>query len=127
MAQSGASSFPNAAFPVRVEKILVTGGRNFGDYERLCRVLDELKPTHIIHGGAKGADTLANQYAIARRLVLWIYPADWWTHGRSAGPKRNAAMLMDSVPHKVVAFPGGAGTHDMVKRAKDAGYEVIEG
>jgi UDP-N-acetylmuramoylalanine-D-glutamate ligase len=35
-------------------------------------------------------------------------------------------MLDVGKPDLVVAFPGGRGTADMVRRAKEAGVEVIE-
>ena len=35
-------------------------------------------------------------------------------------------MLMEGKPDLVVAFPGGAGTANMIKQARKAGVEVIE-
>ena len=45
---------------------------------------------------------------------------------RGAGPERNARMLAEGRPDLVVAFPGGTGTADMVRRAKAAGVRVVE-
>lgn len=53
-------------------------------------------------------------------------PADWKTHGKRAGSIRNQKMIDDYHPQLVVAFPGGAGTADMVRRARAAGIEVRE-
>jgi hypothetical protein len=50
--------------------------------------------------------------------------ADWNTHGRAAGPIRNQRMLDEVKPELVVAFPGGRGTADMVRRAREAGVNV---
>ena len=47
-------------------------------------------------------------------------PARWAELGRRAGPIRNQEMLDLWVPDGVVAFPGGAGTADMVARARAA-------
>jgi hypothetical protein len=55
-----------------------------------------------------------------------VYPADWAKHGRAASPIRNQQMLDEGRPNLVVAFPGGRGTADMVRRARSAGVEVIE-
>lgn len=123
-------------------RILVCGGRDYSDWPRVREVLDELavkhskhyKPTEnwlpsdltIIHGGAKGADSLADQWAAVNWSDLRVYEADWETHGRSAGPKRNQFMLEDGKPDLVVAFPGGRGTAHMVKIARDAGVPVME-
>ena len=35
-------------------------------------------------------------------------------------------MLDDGKPDMVVAFPGGRGTEDMMRRARNAGIRVIE-
>lgn len=45
---------------------------------------------------------------------------------RSAGPKRNQRMLDKGKPDLVLAFPGGDGTADMVRKAKSAGVPIIE-
>jgi len=55
------------------------------------------------------------------------YPADWETYGRAAGPIRNQKMLDSEQINLCVAFPGGAGTADMVARCKKAHrFDVIE-
>jgi hypothetical protein len=43
-----------------------------------------------------------------------------------AGPLRNYQMLEEGKPDLVVAFPGGGGTKDMVRRAVKAGVSVHE-
>ena len=55
-----------------------------------------------------------------------VYPADWKANAKAAGPIRNAEMLADFKPDTVIAFPGGRGTADMVRKAKAAGVRVIE-
>jgi len=55
-----------------------------------------------------------------------VFLANWRTHGKAAGPIRNQQMLDEGRPHLVVAFPGGTGTADMVRRAKAAGVPVME-
>ena len=52
-------------------------------------------------------------------------PAQWGKFGDAAGPIRNAKMLEEELD-LVVAFPGGAGTADMVRRSKKAGFKVME-
>lgn len=82
--------------------------------------------TTIIHGGAQGADRLALSWANRNLITEEPYNADWRKHGKAAGPIRNQRMLDEGKPDLVVAFPGGRGTADMVRRAKAAGIEVIE-
>lgn len=105
-------------------KILVCGGRGFDDYQRLASVLDQfVGVTHLIHGAARGADTLAARWAERHGIQPVACPALWDTFGRSAGFRRNDAMLALH-PDLVVAFPGGRGTEGMVRIARDAGVAV---
>ena len=80
----------------------------------------------IIHGAARGADSLADDYGSERGLRVIRYPADWNTHKKAAGPIRNRLMLTDGQPHVIVAFPGGNGTADMIRQGKKAGVPVYE-
>lgn len=111
-------------------RVLVTGGRNYTDRERLYAVLDRLHREAwidcLIQGGANGADKLAREWCEDRRVQYENYPADWESHGSFAGPMRNKQMLDEGRPHSVIAFPGGRGTADMVRKARKAGVEVIE-
>lgn len=74
-----------------------------------------------------GADTLAGDWAHGFLIPVRSFPADWEErHGKRAGPIRNQMMLEEGRPDLVVAFPGGTGTADMVRRAREAGVEVME-
>ena len=78
----------------------------------------------IISGAAKGADTLAADWAAMNWTHLEEYPADWKTYGRAAGYKRNVQMLTEGKPDLVIAFPGGTGTDMMCRLAEAVGVEV---
>ena len=79
-------------------KILICGSRNITDYERCVEYISKiiktnaLTPTVIIHGGARGADTIANTFAIQHRLPTLVFKPDWST-GKSAGYIRNGQMV----------------------------------
>lgn len=108
-------------------RLLVCGGRNFTDTFKFDSAMAVLpfKPTIIIHGGARGADTLADQWGKAHGVQPVRLDAMWDYHGnRAAGPKRNQAMLDIMKPEYVVAFPGSTGTDDMMRRAEAAGIPV---
>jgi len=118
-------------------RVLVCGGRDFADLGAVWSQLDTLHnlPQHlggegpitrIIQGGALGADRLASQWASSNGVRQLEYPADWRANGKAAGPIRNQAMIDDGKPDLVIAFPGGRGTADMVRRARAAGVTVIE-
>lgn len=49
-------------------KIAVIGSRTFDDYNRLKRILDLYPATTIVSGGAHGADSLGERYAMRRVL-----------------------------------------------------------
>ena len=104
--------------------VLICGGRNYANSKAVFDALDSLKPDTVVDGGATGADALAEAWARTHNVRNWIIEANWRKHGRSAGPKRNQAMLEMTHPDLVIAFPGGAGTDDMVRRAQAAGVEV---
>ena len=108
--------------------VLVCGGRDYRNTERLNEVLTRLLAKHpdltIVHGGAPGADLLAGDWAQAHDVPVTVFRAAWDRYGRRAGPIRNQRMLDEGKPHLVVAFPGGAGTADMVAKAERAGVAV---
>lgn len=111
-------------------KVLVCGGRDY-DAQKVEDWLDKFD-LHgpnidcIIEGGAMGADFGAQIWAMKCSKQLETYYADWDKHGRSAGPIRNKQMLTEGKPDLAVAFPGGKGTANMIKQAKEANVEVIE-
>lgn len=107
-------------------RVLVCGGREYSDRNRVRKELMKLKPTRVIHGNARGADLLADAWARSVGVPADAYQAEWSKHGKFAGPLRNQRMLDEGRPDVVLAFPGGRGTADMVRRARAAGIKVIE-
>ncbi len=113
--------------PIRV---LICGGRTYSDQERIAEVLAEVYASrggiaHIIHGGSRGADTLAGYYAERNGIPVTVYPAKWKIHGTAAGPIRNQQMLDEGKPDLVIAFPGGVGTNNMMHLSRVMGVEVL--
>lgn len=114
-------------------RLLVCGGRNYADWVKVQNVLTPYFETHahemiVIEGGATGADTLARKWARNKGIHVATVEANWnWWREigavKRAGYARNLAMTYLE-PHKVVAFPGGNGTANMVKLAQDNGIEV---
>lgn len=109
-------------------RLLVCGGRDYSDKVALFATLDnynKVSPVDlVIHGAARGADMLAQDWADDRGVCCLQFPAKWNRDGKAAGPIRNRLMLTDGKPDFVIAFPGGRGTADMVKQAKAAGVSV---
>ena len=131
--QQGRRVEQRAAGPVR---LLVCGSRDWTDRALLADVVGQVVIEQgrdcgvvLIEGAAQGADRLAGELARARGWQLEEYPADWRRHGRAAGPRRNARMLREGRPERVIAFtddlPASPGTTDMVRRARAAGVPVL--
>ena len=110
----------------RPTTLLVCGGRNFTPTPEDYAVLASwLRPgMRLVHGDARGVDRWAAEFAKGLRVEVVAYPADWKAHGKAAGPIRNRRMLTEGKPDAVLAFPGGAGTADMVRQARAAGVHV---
>lgn len=110
-------------------RVIVCGGRNFNDALTLGSWLGGIHKDHgitlLIHGGAKGADFMAGEFAKWAGIPVKVFPADWGKHGKAAGPIRNAQMIAEAAPDLVVAFDGGRGTADMVQKANAAGVKVL--
>lgn len=115
-------------------RVLVCGGRDLTGDEAaqlvattLYEINEERGPFEcIIHGCATGVDSYAEFWAKAWHIKACGFRAEWARLGKAAGPVRNQRMLDEGKPDLVVAFPGGRGTADMVRRAKAASIEVIE-
>ena len=109
-------------------RIIVCGGRDYPDRERVFEALDRLHKekgiTCIIHGACPtGADKWADEWAKEREVKVEAYEADWLRLGRYGGPERNQRMA-EAKPDGCVAFPRaggyiGSGTADMCRRAKE--------
>jgi hypothetical protein len=135
-------------------RILVTGSRSWSDAQLLADTL--LDTWHdatqlgytgivIVHGGADGADTLADLWARGNGLEVETHDPDWercaldcppapghrktnWRgteYCPTAGHRRNQRMVTAGAD-LVVAFQraGSSGTADCMRRAAKAGLAV---
>ena len=102
-------------------RLLVCGGRDFGDRAVLERALDVVASLRqvgvVIHGAAPGADSLTADWAKSRGLPVLAFPAlafpaQWQKDGaldRGAGFARNERMLREGKPDMGVGFPRASG------------------
>lgn len=108
--------------------IIIAGGRDFNNYtllkEKCDTILKNVSNITIISGAAKGADKLGEQYANEKGYTLISKPADWDTHGKSAGYKRNQEMA--TLGDGLIAFWDGKskGTKHMIDIAKEKGLQI---
>jgi hypothetical protein len=108
-------------------KTIICGGRDYVLTRGDARWLDELRVslpiTEVVCGEAKGADAGGKKWAIARGVPVKSFPAEWSVFGKHAGPIRNEQMA--EYAEGCIAFPGGFGTGDMIRRAHKHGCMVV--
>lgn len=115
--------------------ILVTGDRWWNDQRAIRLVLSgEDKRTVVMHGGASGADSVADLAALELGMPRCKIPY-FGVYRQAGGPFRNSFMLALLVglkeqgwEVKVIAFHDNLkeskGTKDMVMKATKAGLKV---
>lgn len=109
-------------------RVVVTGGREYDDEEavdrELQKVVDSARGRRIVFiaGGARGLDTMVEDWCLARGIPCMVLRAPWNSHyGKRSGPVRNQWMIDFGLPTYGIVFPGGSGTADMHRRIKAAG------
>jgi hypothetical protein len=107
-------------------KVAVIGSRGFNDFGKLKDVLDRIEGvTHVVSGGAKGADTLAEQWAREKGIEIVIYRPDWAKFGRGAGVIRNRSIVEDC--DRCIAFWDGTskGTKSSIDLCRKLKKDVV--
>ena len=104
-------------------RVIVAGGRDFFDYNLLCKKLDIILSTQekviIVSGNARGADSLGERYAKEHGILISYFPASWAQYGSKAGFIRNEEMA--KYADACICFWNGesSGTADMIRLAKE--------
>jgi len=109
-------------------RVIIAGGRDYTLTDEDHEYLDEAKRllpiTSVVCGMARGADMGGHAWAKSREIPIDEHPARWDLHGRYAGPIRNREM--GAVADALIAFPGGRGTADMIRVARQRGMPVMQ-
>lgn len=109
-------------------KVIIAGGRDFKDYNRLKEVCDKIlsnqNDIEIVSGTAGGADTLGERYAQEKGYEVKKFPAKWDEYGKKAGYLRNQEM--GDYADGLIAFWDGQskGTKHMIDIANKNGLKV---
>ena len=109
-------------------KLAVVGSRDFNNYGLLKHYLDKIHSvepiTHIVSGGARGADKLSEKWADENNVEKLIFIPDWNKHGKSAGYKRNVDIITNA--NKIIAFWDGVskGTQHSINLSKKQGKKI---
>ena len=87
----------------------------------------EFDITEVVSGGARGADLLGERWAKDHGIPVKRFPAKWnrqpdGSYDKGAGFKRNEEMARYA--DALIAMPGGNGTADMIRRARNHGLKV---
>mgnify|MGYP001574359152 FL=1 len=106
-------------------KLGIVGSRTFNNYDFLKKCLsfhDDI--SLIISGGAKGADSLAIDYAKEHRIKYIEFLPNWDMEGRSAGFNRNKRIV--EAVDEIIAFWDGSskGSKHTIDLAESVGKLV---
>lgn len=114
-------------------KVLVTGSRSWTMHGPVRKRLAACPPgTIVVHGDARGADSVADILARELGFEVRSYPAEWDKYAKAAGQIRNAMMLKAEHPDKdgayidkcfaftAIELEKSKGTHGMVKLVQKA-------
>jgi hypothetical protein len=104
-------------------RIMVSGSREYTNYECVRRALEDAagdaRIVTVVHGAARGADSLAQEVAEEYGFKVEAHPADW-TLGKRGGNIRNSEMLVSGIDVALFFFDSAlanAGTRDAAKKA----------
>jgi len=118
-------------------KIAIVGSRDYTDYNNFTNKLEDIvgwhfdgtlgeydKELRIISGGARGVDSLAEQWADENDVLCDVIKPEWEKYGKAAGFIRNSKIVEQC--DEVIAFWDGVsrGTEDTIKKAVRLGKQV---
>ena len=107
-------------------RLIIAGCRDFSDDRLFAATVKSLTiwPDEVVCGMAQGADEMGQRWAIANKIPVKEFPADWKTYGKSAGPRRNKAMA-EYGTHLLAFWDGRSrGTGGMIDLARSHGLLV---
>lgn len=113
-------------------KLIIAGSRHlYVTYDQLADFLTEnlgcwSHVTEIVSGGARGIDASGEDFAKRYELKLTQFPAEWYKHGKSAGPKRNLQMAMYADALLLIWDGQSKGSANMKARMLGMNKPVIE-
>lgn len=88
--------------------VLFTGSRDWDDYQHVSDVLDHLQdvlgPFSIIHGGARGLDSIVDYVARHRGMNPEVVRPRYDLYHPKVAPKRRNVEMLERHPDMVVGF-----------------------
>lgn len=111
------------------KKTAVIGSRSLaqakGHREMLNQILNWLRPTLIISGGAMGPDMWAEEWADEKGVNTTIYRPDYVRHGRNAPHIRNTAIANECEVCIVIWDGKSKGTFSTIQKIYKRKVDVI--
>lgn len=110
-------------------KTIIAGSRDINNYMLVRQAIaasgfkDQI--TEIVSGGARGVDTLGERYAKDEGVPVKVFPADWQTYGKRAGPLRNIEMADYADALIAIWDSESRGTKHMIDTARKNGLKVF--
>lgn len=106
---------------------MISGSRYWDDMEleqKISWMFSQLPPgTLILHGGARGVDSVAERMAPRFGFITKVFLPDWNKYGKAAGPMRNSDMLFQAnyvfLFHKDIS--SSKGTKDVLIKCRKMG------
>lgn len=119
-------------------KVAIVGSRDITDYSIVKEAIQKsgFKITEVVSGGAKGVDTLAEDYANDNELECTVFKPDWNNINRpGAKVKTNAygkpydclagfirnQQIVDYCDAMIAIDNGSNGTNDSISKMKETG------
>jgi hypothetical protein len=107
-------------------RVIVAGSRGITSYEAVAQAIETsgITITEVISGGARGVDTLGEEWGRNNGVPFRRFPAQWERYGKSAGYRRNEVMAREAEALIAIWDGESRGTKHMIDLAKKAGLVV---
>ena len=109
-------------------RTIIAGGRNIDYWPEVAAACAAASwpITKVIHGCAKGVDTLGEWYGEKNNIPVERFPAEWERLGRAAGPIRNEEMAQNADALIAVWDGKSKGTMNMIYLAYAYKLKVLQ-
>lgn len=111
-------------------KLVVAGSREIRDREVVEEAMGRAEiafgpVSEIVHGGARGVDSLADSIARDWDVEVTLFEPEWDEYGKAAGPLRNSEMAQYGDALVAVWDGESTGTKSMIQKAMAFGLDVL--
>jgi len=97
-------------------KIIIAGSRGITSANLVYQAIEQsgFKFDEVVSGGAAGVDELGEDWAETSNIPVKVFPANWYKHGKAAGPLRNQTMACYADALVAVWDGESLGTYNMI-------------